>query len=130
MRLYVRRIKRGHLNRIGQAAQRRICHIFWQRAESVLTKSPHISFHDRTWKQAVEWSNYGFGRSAAEVFKHLRQPVTAGELIAASLNRNPLGACGEKFLLRIERHDVGAQSADATIWTKGDFRHQAGVVLV
>ena len=47
-----------------------------------------------------------------------------------SIHNDPFQTRGEEFLFRIDRHDVCAESADATIWTKGDLRHETGIVLV
>lgn len=39
------------------------------------------------------------------------------------LDGDPFGACGEEFLFGVDCYDVRAESADATVWTKGDLRH-------
>jgi hypothetical protein len=58
---------------------------------------------------------------------NLRSTVPAR---GGSVHCDPFQAGGEEFLFGIERDDVGAQHADATVWTKGDLGHQAGVVFV
>src|SRR6185503_18104459 len=50
--------------------------------------------------------------------------------LALSIDRNPLKARGEEFLFGVNCDDVGAEGADATVGAKGDFGHEASVVLV
>src|SRR6185369_14045041 len=95
---------------------------------------------DHSWTQSVQgaiatWSTTGVTNlweiACRSLTRSLSLPVlTVSKLDSHSLHSDPLQTRGEEFLFGIDRHDVGAENADATIGTKGDFRHQAGVVLV